>query len=151
MDAAAAAATEADIHALATALPHTTTWTAPSGRVVYQVGGKSFVYFRTPRNDAVEPVTGERYDDVVIFWVEGEDAKQALVQDPTTPFFTTNHFDGHPSVLLRLSRLGELTRLELVRRRCPVPRTGGTGPLPRPDLQVVADLPGLPALWWAVL
>ena len=113
MDAHTAAATEADIHALANALPHTTTWSAPSGRVVYQVGGKSFVYFRTPRRDAVDPVTGERYDDVVIFWTEGEDAKQALVQDPTTPFFTTNHFDGHPSVLLRLSRLGELTRLEL--------------------------------------
>jgi hypothetical protein len=113
MDAAAAAATEADIHSFAQAMPHTTVWTAPSGRSVYQVGGKSFVYFRTPRKDAADPVTGERYDDVVIFWVEGEDAKQALVQDPSTPFFTTDHFSGHPSVLLRLARVGELSRLEL--------------------------------------
>jgi len=109
----AAAATEADIHDLAEAMPHTTVWRAPSGRPVYQVGGKSFVYFRTPRRDAVDPVTGERFDDVVIFWVEGEDAKQALVQDPATPFFTTDHFDGHPSVLLRLSRVAQLTRQEL--------------------------------------
>jgi hypothetical protein len=113
MDTAECSATEADIHALAAAMPHTTTWPTPSGRVVYQVGGKSFVYFRTPRRDAVDPVTGERYDDVVIFWVEGEDAKQALVQDPATPFFSTDHFAGHPSVLLRLARVGELTRLEL--------------------------------------
>ena len=113
MDAAAAAATDADIHALVEAMPHTTVILTPSGRPVFQVGGKSFVYFRNARKDAADPVTGERYDDVVIFWVEGEDAKQALVQDPATPFFTTDHFAGHPSVLLRLARVGELSRLEL--------------------------------------
>ncbi|MCC6495281.1 MAG: MmcQ/YjbR family DNA-binding protein [Propionibacteriaceae bacterium] len=109
----AAAATEADIHALASALPNTTVLLTPSGLPVYQVGGKSFVYFRTPRKDAADPVIGERYDDVVIFWVAGEDAKQALAQDPATPFFTTAHFAGHPSVLLRLCRVGELSRQEL--------------------------------------
>lgn len=113
MDAAAAAATEADIHALAEAMPHTTVILTPSGRPVFQVGGKSFVYFRNARRDAADPVTGERYDDVVVFWVEGEDAKQALVQDPGAPFFTTDHFAGHPSVLLRLARVGELSRVEL--------------------------------------
>jgi len=40
--------------------------------------------------------------------------KQALVQDPSSPFFTTPHFDGHRSVLVRASRLGELSRDELV-------------------------------------
>ena len=30
------------------------------------------------------------------------------------PFFTTRHFDGHPSVLLRASRVGEIDRDELV-------------------------------------
>jgi hypothetical protein len=29
------------------------------------------------------------------------------------PFFTTPHFDGHPSVLIRGSRIGELTVTEL--------------------------------------
>ena len=106
-------ATEADIHALAESLPHTAVLLTPSGRQVYQVGGKSFVYFRDARKDAADPVTGERYDDVVVIWVDGEDAKQALVQDPATPFFTTDHFAGHPSVLLRLARVGELSRLEL--------------------------------------
>ena len=106
-------ATEADLHALAESLPHTSVILTPSGRPVYQVGGKSFVYFRDARKDAADPATGERYDDVVVFWVGGEDAKQALVQDAGTPFFTTDHFAGHPSVLLRLTRVGELSRLEL--------------------------------------
>jgi hypothetical protein len=34
-------------------------------------------------------------------------------QDRTSPFFTTSHFDGHPSVLLRASRIGELALQEL--------------------------------------
>ena len=30
-----------------------------------------------------------------------------------SPFFSTPHFDGHPSVLIRGSRMGELTLTEL--------------------------------------
>lgn len=102
-----------DVHELAAAMPHVTLMHGPKGNSIYQVGGKSFVFFRTPRPDAVDPDTGERYPDVIIFWVPSEADKQALVQDPRTPFFTTSHFDGHPSVLLRASRLGELSRKEL--------------------------------------
>lgn len=102
-----------DVHELAGAMPDVTVERGPAGNAIYQVGRKSFVFFRTPRPDAVDPDTGERYTDVIVFWVPSEDDKQALVQDPTTPFFTTPHFDGHPSVLLRASRIGELTRQEL--------------------------------------
>ena len=35
------------------------------------------------------------------------------MQDESTPYFTTAHFDGHPSVLLRASRLGEIDVEEL--------------------------------------
>jgi hypothetical protein len=103
----------ADVHEFAMAMPHVTVWPGSQGRPIYQVGGKSFVFFRNPRPDAVDPGTGERYPDVIVFWVGSESDKQALVQDPATPFFTTAHFDGHPSVLLRESRLGELDRDEL--------------------------------------
>ena len=102
-----------DVHELALAMPHVTVWPGSQDRPVYQVGGRSFVFFRNPRPDAVDPDTGERYPDVIVFWVGSEDDKQALVQDPGTPFFTTKHFDGHPSVLLRASRVGELSRDEL--------------------------------------
>ncbi|XVQ07135.1 hypothetical protein ACQP1W_31460 [Spirillospora sp. CA-255316] len=50
---------------------------------------------------------------MIVFWVASEGDKQALVQDEASPFFTTAHFDGHPFVLLRASRVGELTRDEL--------------------------------------
>jgi hypothetical protein len=50
---------------------------------------------------------------VIVFWVESEADKQALVQDETSPFFTTAHFDGHPSVLLRATWIGRLTRKDL--------------------------------------
>jgi len=50
---------------------------------------------------------------VIVFWVESEAEKHALVQDSHSPFFTTAHFDGHRSVLLRASRIGELTYQEL--------------------------------------
>src|SRR3954452_23049661 len=82
-------------------------------RPVYQVSRRSFVFFRTPRPDAVDPETGEKYDDVIVLWVESEAEKQALVQDPANPFFTTPHSNGHRSVLVRASRLHELTRQEL--------------------------------------
>ena len=101
-----------DVHDLARAMPHVTQYGEDS-RPVYQVGGKSFVFFRTARPDAFDPETGERYPDVIVFWVPSEADKQALVQDPGSPFFTTPHFDGHPSVLVRASRLGEISRQEL--------------------------------------
>jgi hypothetical protein len=103
-----------DVHELASAMPHVTVEYGTGDNPVYQVGGKSFVFFRNPRPDAVDPDSGERYADVIVFWVESEADKQALVQDQRSPFFTTPHFDGHPSVLLRAGRIGELTRKELV-------------------------------------
>src|SRR5947209_18281020 len=103
-----------DVHELALDMPHVTIeYGKTSDNPVYQVGGKSFVFFRNPRPDAVDPDTGERYPDVIVFWVPSESDKQALVQDPGSPFFTTPHFDGHPSVLVRGSRIGELTVAEL--------------------------------------
>jgi hypothetical protein len=102
-----------DVHELAMRMPHVTIWPGKQGNPVYQVGGKSFVFFRTPRPDAVDPDTKERYPDVIVFWVPSEADKQALVQDEATPFFTTPHFDGHPSVLVRASQIGDLTVQEL--------------------------------------
>jgi hypothetical protein len=102
-----------DVHELAMAMPHVTVVDGSSDNPVYQVGRKSFIFFRNPRPDAFDPATGERYPDVIVFWVESEADKLALVQDESTPFFTTPHFNGHLSVLLRASRIGEISRQEL--------------------------------------
>ena len=107
------AATVDDVHDLAEAMPYVTVTYGPKGNPIYQVGGKSFVFFRTPRPDAVDPDSGERYDDVIMIWVGSPADKLALVEDPDSPFFTTGHFDGHPSVLIRASRLGEVSYTEL--------------------------------------
>jgi hypothetical protein len=102
-----------DVHEVAMGMPHVTVDYGPGDNPVYQVGGRSFVFFRNPRPDATDPETGERYLDVIVFWVPSEADKQALVRDEASPFFTTAHFDGHPSVLLRAGRISELTRQEL--------------------------------------
>ena len=101
-----------DVHRTAPGMPHVTIYPGTADNPVYQVGGRSFVFFRNPRPDAVDPDTGERYDDVIVFWVESEADKQALVQSGP-PYFTTPHFDGHPSVLVRASQLDRLSLTEL--------------------------------------
>ncbi|WP_343238334.1 MmcQ/YjbR family DNA-binding protein [Streptomyces sp. SID13031] len=102
-----------DVHAVASGMPHVTVVQGGGENPVYQVGGKSFVFFRTRRPDAFDPTTGERYDDVIVLWVPAEEDKLALLSDETNPFFTTPHFDGHLSVLVRAGRLGEVTLQEL--------------------------------------
>src|SRR5215467_11552586 len=103
----------ADVHEIAASMPHTSRIEGPKGNAIYQVGGKSFVFFRTPQPDAADPATGERYADVIMIWVESESDKMALVQDPQSPFFTTDRFDDHPSVLIRAAGLAEIGRAEL--------------------------------------
>lgn len=108
-------ATIDDLHEIARSLPGVTLWDggAKPAPIVYQVSRRSFIFFRNPRPDAVDPETGERYDDVIVFWVASEFEKQAILADTSLPFFTTPHFDGHASILVRASRIGELTRDEL--------------------------------------
>jgi hypothetical protein len=106
-------ATLADVHDLAESMPHVTRVHGSQENPVYQVGGKSFIFFRTPRPDAVDPVTGERYTDVIVFWAGSDADKQSLVDDAHSPFFTTPRFNGHLSVLLRARDLPQVTYAEL--------------------------------------
>ncbi|HTI76935.1 MAG TPA: hypothetical protein VL634_18195 [Mycobacterium sp.] len=103
----------ADVHEIAASMPHVTRIEGPKGNAIYQVGGKSFVFFRTPQPDASDPETGERYADVIMIWVESESDKLALVQDRKSPFFTTERFDGHLSVLVRAKDLRTIGKAEL--------------------------------------
>ncbi|WP_235997131.1 MmcQ/YjbR family DNA-binding protein [Aestuariimicrobium ganziense] len=97
-----------DVHATALAMPHVTVESAGENPV-YQVGGKTFVFFRNPRKDSFDPETGERYDDVIVIWVADEVEKQAILAEGP-PWFTNDHFNGHPSVLVRASQLDQLDR-----------------------------------------
>ena len=62
-------------------MPHVSVIYGSHGNPVYQVGGKSFIFFRNPRPDATDPDTGERYPDVIMFWVESAADKLAMIQD----------------------------------------------------------------------
>jgi hypothetical protein len=107
-----------DVDEICAALPETElgiswgdrpTWKVPRGDK-----GRGFVLYRAPHKSAVDPATGEMYDDLVVIITATEVEKQALVEDESTPFFTIDHFKGFNAVLVQQSRLGEVDRDELV-------------------------------------
>ena len=103
----------ADLDELAMAMPQTTKEVSKDGRPSYLVHGRMYCFHRSRRPDAVDPETGERLDDVLMFRVEGLEVKDLLVADERTPYFTTPHFDGYPAVLLRIPDLARLDLSEL--------------------------------------
>jgi hypothetical protein len=106
-------ATMADLDELALALPQTTKDVSADGRPAYLVHGKLFCCHRGRRRDAIDPETGERLDDVLMFRVADLDVKELLLSDDRALFFTTPHFDGYAAVLIRIRDLGRLDRDEL--------------------------------------
>jgi hypothetical protein len=106
-------ATMRDLDKLALAMPEATKEISDDGRPAYLVHGKVFCFHRGPRRDALDPETGERLEDVLMFRVDGPDAKELVLADPRGVFFTTPHFDGYPAVLLRIPDLARLHRDEL--------------------------------------
>jgi hypothetical protein len=106
-------ATMGDLDELALAMPETTKESSEDGRPSYLVHGKMFCFHRSRRSDAVDPETGERLADVLMFRVEDDGVKQLMLADPRGVFFTTPHFDGYPAVLMRIPRLAEIDRDEL--------------------------------------
>ena len=102
-----------DLDELALAMPGTTKEVSDDGRPSYLVHGKRFCLQRTRRPDALDPETGERLDDVLMFRVDGAEAKELVLADPRGIFFTTPHFDGYPAVLVRIPDLARLDRAEL--------------------------------------
>ena len=106
-------ATMADLDELALSLPQTTKEVSDEGRPTYLVHGKMFCFHRTRRRDAVDPETGERLDDVLMFRVADVGVKELLLADDRGVYFTTPHFDGDPAVLVRIPNLARLDRDEL--------------------------------------
>ncbi|SED07596.1 YjbR protein [Nocardioides exalbidus] len=107
-----------DVDEICASLPETelgTSWgDRPTWKVPRGPKGKGFVLHRAPGPTAVDPGTGERYDDLLVISTATEVEKLALVEDPSTPFFTIDHFRGYSAVLVQQSRLGEITREQLV-------------------------------------
>ncbi len=106
-----------DVDAICADLPETelgTSWgDVPTWKVPRGDKGKGFLLYRPPGKTAVDPETGEMYDDLLVILTPTAVEKNALVEDEATPFFTVPHFNGHNAVLVQQSRLGELDREEL--------------------------------------
>lgn len=118
-------ATPEDVDAICADLPETwlgTSWgDVPTWLVPHRPdrtggsrgsGGRGFVLYRKPHRTAIDPRTGEMYDDLLVIRTANADDKAALVAGDG-PFFTIPHFDGYNAVLVQLSRLGEISRDEL--------------------------------------
>ncbi|MFB9314416.1 MmcQ/YjbR family DNA-binding protein [Nocardioides plantarum] len=106
-----------DVDKICAALPETelgTSWgDVPTWKVPAGPKGKGFVLYRKPSPTALDPDTGEPYDDLLVITTPTEVEKAALVEDPDTPFFTVDHFNNYSAVLVQQSRLGEISRDEL--------------------------------------
>ena len=95
----------ADLDELAMAMPETTKEISDDGRPSYHVHGKMYCFHRGRRPDAVDPETGERLDDVLMFRVADLDVKELMLSDDRGIYFTTPHFRGYPAVLMRIPDL----------------------------------------------
>ena len=103
----------ADLNELALSMPQATKEVSDDGRPSYHVHGKMFCFHRSRRPDALDPATGERLGDVLMFRVADLDEKELLLQTRPDILFATPHFDGYPAVLLRIPSLAALGRDEL--------------------------------------
>jgi hypothetical protein len=110
-------ATPDDIDAICRALPEVELGISWGDRPTYKVPtgpkGKGFLLFRMPHKTAVDPETGEMWDDLLVIKTPTEIEKMQLVEDERLPFFTIDHFRGYNAVLVRQSRLGEIDVDEL--------------------------------------
>jgi hypothetical protein len=94
-------------------MPQATKELSDDGRPTYLVHGKFFASHRERRRDAIDPNTGERLDDVLMFRVADLGVKELMLADDRGVFFTTPHFDGYSAVLIRIPDLARLDRDEL--------------------------------------
>jgi hypothetical protein len=99
-------ATWDDVSRLALELPETSEGVSRDQRR-WLVKDKGFVWERPLRRADYEalgdaapdgPILGARVEHLV--------AKEALLADDPSVYFTTPHFDGYPAVLVRLDRIG---------------------------------------------
>jgi hypothetical protein len=105
MPSAEHAATWEDVSRIALALPEAGERISRELRQ-WRVDDKLFVWERPLRRKEIEALgTGTPDGPILGARVEHVGAKEALLAEDPSVFFTTSHFDGHPSILVRLDRI----------------------------------------------
>ena len=100
-------ATWKDVSRLALSLPQAEEGTTYGGNRAWTVRKKMFAWERPLRKSDLAAL-GDAAPDGPILGAKVEHliAKEAFLADESGVFFTTPHFDGHPSVLIRLPDIG---------------------------------------------
>jgi hypothetical protein len=99
-------ATWDDVRRIALELPETSERLS-RGLRQWQVKDKGFVWERPLRRADLDALGDEAPDGPILgARVEHLVAKEALLADDPTLYFTTPHFDGYPAILVRLERIG---------------------------------------------
>ncbi len=93
-------ATEEDVRRIALSLPEAT---EGEGRLSFSVAGKGFAWSWAERIHPKKARVENR--DVLAVRVENEDEKQALIAADPDKFFTEDHYNGYPAVLIRLAAI----------------------------------------------
>lgn len=100
-----------DLRAIALALPGAEEYLT-RGSLAWRAP-KLFVWERPLRKRDIEEV-GSAGGPILGATVESEAEKFALIDEDPEVFFTTSHFDGYSSVLVRLDRIDRARLVELV-------------------------------------
>jgi len=112
-------ATEEDVRRIAMSLPEVV---EGEGTLAFEVGGKGFAWSWKERIELKKPRVERR--DILAVRVANEDEKQALLAADPAKFFTEDHYNGFPAVLVRMEAIGvdELKELLIDAWRCKAPR-----------------------------
>jgi hypothetical protein len=99
-------ATWDDVRRIALELPETSETVSRDLRQ-WRVRDKGFVWERPLRRADLEALGDDAPEGPILgAHVEHLVAKEALLADDPSVFFTTPHFDGYPAILVRLDRIG---------------------------------------------
>lgn len=83
------AISEADVREIATGLPGTSERPSYGGRPSWRTPSRMFAWIREA-------------PEALVLWVESLEAKEALLAEDPSAFFTTAHYDGQPIILVQL-------------------------------------------------
>ncbi|WP_205696525.1 MmcQ/YjbR family DNA-binding protein [Conexibacter sp. SYSU D00693] len=99
-------ATWEDVSRIALALPDTSMRSTYGQMPAWRVHDRVFLWSRPMRETDLEELGAAAPDGPALgARVESLHAKEALLAAQPDVFFTTSHFDGHPTVLARVERL----------------------------------------------
>ena len=76
------------------------------------MAGTSAFRARLAARDVVDALTGDMFDDVLVFPVADSEMK-AMWLASDGPFLTTHHFEGYAAVLARIEDLSEVSNDDL--------------------------------------